>query len=139
MAISLPTWCPWSETWVWLGWRWCRCVLMYWSLFRNFTFCFYRFLFYFGLSCIYLCCCCFPLGVYFNVCLFVYLFRLYSLLVFIYCFYDQRWLEKRLFSAWNQCNQMAISLPTWCPWSETLRNMTVGTAYREDGSEHNRF
>jgi hypothetical protein len=39
----------------------------------------------------------------------------------------------------NQCNQMAISLPTRCPWSEALRNMTVGTAYREDGSEHNRF
>jgi hypothetical protein len=39
----------------------------------------------------------------------------------------------------NQCNQMAIALPTWCPWSETLRNMTVGTVYREDGSEHNRF
>jgi hypothetical protein len=36
--------------WAWLGWRWCRCVLMYCSLFRNFTFCFYRFLFYFGLS-----------------------------------------------------------------------------------------
>jgi hypothetical protein len=27
---------------------------------------------------------------------------------------------------------MEISLPTWCPSSETLRNMTVGTAYRED-------
>ena len=71
--------------WVWLGWRWCGCVLMYCSLFRNFTFCFYWFLLYFGLSCIYLCCWCFPLGVYFNVCLFAYLFRLYSLLVFIYC------------------------------------------------------
>jgi hypothetical protein len=34
---------------------------------------------------------------------------------------------------------MAISLPTRCPWSEVLRNMTVGTAYREDGSEHNKF
>jgi hypothetical protein len=71
--------------WVWLGWRWCRCVLMYCSLFRNFTFCFYRFLFYFGLSCIYLCCWCFPLGVYFNVCLFADLFRLFSLSLFIYC------------------------------------------------------
>ena len=39
----------------------------------------------FWLACIYLCCWGFPLGVYFNVCLFAYLFRLYSLLVFIYC------------------------------------------------------
>jgi len=39
----------------------------------------------FWLACIYLCCWCFPLGVYFNVCLFAYLFRLYSLFVFIYC------------------------------------------------------
>ena len=39
----------------------------------------------FWLACIYLCCWCFPLGVYFNVCLFAYLFRLHSLLVFIYC------------------------------------------------------
>jgi hypothetical protein len=71
--------------WVWLGWRWCRCVLMYCSLFRNFTFCFYRFLFYFGLSCIYLCCWCFIVCVNFIVCLFAYLFRLYSLFVLIYC------------------------------------------------------
>ena len=28
----------------------------------------------FWLACIYLCCCCFPLGVYFNVCLFAYFF-----------------------------------------------------------------
>jgi hypothetical protein len=71
--------------WVWLGWRWCGCVLMYCSLFRNFTFCFYWFLFYFGLL-VYICVVgCFPLGVYFNVCLFAYLFRLYSLFVFIYC------------------------------------------------------
>jgi hypothetical protein len=40
--------------WVWLGWRWCGCVLMYFSLFRNFTFCFYWFLFYFGLL-VYIC------------------------------------------------------------------------------------
>ena len=39
----------------------------------------------FWLACIYLCCWCFPLCVYFNVCLFAYLFRLYSLLIFIYC------------------------------------------------------
>jgi hypothetical protein len=39
----------------------------------------------FWLACIYLCCWCFPLGVYFNVCLFAYLFPLYSLFVFIYC------------------------------------------------------
>jgi hypothetical protein len=39
----------------------------------------------FWLTCIYLCCWCFHLGVYFNVCLFAYLFRLYSLFVFIYC------------------------------------------------------
>ena len=39
----------------------------------------------FWLACIYVCCWCFPLGVYFNVCLFAYLFRLYSLFVFIYC------------------------------------------------------
>jgi hypothetical protein len=32
----------------------------------------------FWLACIYVCCWCFPLGVYFNVCLFAYLFRLYS-------------------------------------------------------------
>jgi hypothetical protein len=32
---------------------------------------------------------------------------------------------------------MAIALATWCPCSETLHNMTVGTVYREDGSEHN--
>jgi hypothetical protein len=75
--------------WVWLGWRWCRCVLMYCSLFRNFTFCFYRFLFYFGSSCIYLCCWCFPLGVYFNVCLlfisFVFPFSIYILFVLYDC------------------------------------------------------
>ena len=35
--------------WVWLRWRWFGCVLMYCSLFQNFTFCFYCFLFYFGL------------------------------------------------------------------------------------------
>ena len=40
--------------WVWLGWRWCGCVLMYCSIFRNFTFCFYWFLFYFGLL-VYIC------------------------------------------------------------------------------------
>jgi hypothetical protein len=40
----------------------------------------------FWLACIYLCCWCFHLGVYFNVCLFAYLFRLYSLFVFIYFF-----------------------------------------------------
>ena len=39
----------------------------------------------FWLACIYLCCWCFPLGVYFNVCFFAYLFRLHSLFVFIYC------------------------------------------------------
>ena len=39
----------------------------------------------FWLACIYVCCWCFPLGVYFNVCLIAYLFRLYSLFVFIYC------------------------------------------------------
>ena len=39
----------------------------------------------FWLACIYLCCWCFPLGVDFNVCLFAYLFRLYSLFIFIYC------------------------------------------------------
>ena len=39
----------------------------------------------FWFACIYLCCWCFPLGVYFNVCFFAYLFRLYSLFVFIYC------------------------------------------------------
>ena len=39
----------------------------------------------FWLACIYLCCWCFPLGVYFNVCLCAYLFRLYSFFVFIYC------------------------------------------------------
>jgi hypothetical protein len=41
----------------------------------------------FWLACKYLCCWCFPLGVYFNVCLFAYLFRLYSLFVFIYCLF----------------------------------------------------
>ena len=41
----------------------------------------------FWLACIYLCCWCFPLSVYFNICLFAYLFRLYSLFVFIYCLY----------------------------------------------------
>jgi hypothetical protein len=40
--------------WVWLGWRWCGCVLMYCSLCWNFTFCFYWFLFYFGLL-VYIC------------------------------------------------------------------------------------
>ena len=40
--------------WVWLGWRWCGCVLMYCSLFRNFTFWFYWFWFYFGLL-VYIC------------------------------------------------------------------------------------
>ena len=39
----------------------------------------------FWLACIYLCCCCFPLGVYFNVCLFAYLFRLQF--VFPFCIY----------------------------------------------------
>ena len=38
----------------------------------------------FWLAGIYLCCWCFPLGVYFNIWLFAYLFRLYSLFVFIY-------------------------------------------------------
>jgi hypothetical protein len=38
----------------------------------------------FWFACIYLCCWCFPLCVYFNVCLFAYLFRMYSLFVFIY-------------------------------------------------------
>jgi hypothetical protein len=65
---------------------------------------------------------------------------------------DNKWSKKKLvcnftsldtkcfpINACNQCNQIAISLPTWCPWSETLRNMTVGTTYREDGSEHDRF
>ena len=32
---------------------------------------------------------------------------------------------------------MAITLPTWCPWSETLRNMTVGTAYTIERTEVN--
>jgi hypothetical protein len=42
--------------------------------------------------CIYLCCWCFPLGVYFNVCLFSYLYRLYSFFVFIYCLVYVMWL-----------------------------------------------
>ena len=40
--------------WVWLGWRWCGCVLVYFSLFRK-----YHFLvfidFYFILACLYIC------------------------------------------------------------------------------------
>ena len=61
-------------TWVWLGWRWGGCVLMYCSSFRNFTFCFYWFLFYFRLL-VYICVVgVFLYGVCFNVCLFAYLF-----------------------------------------------------------------
>jgi hypothetical protein len=61
-------------TWVWLGWRWGECVVMYCSSFRNFTFCFYWFLFYFRLV-VYICVDgVFLYGVCFNVCLFAYLF-----------------------------------------------------------------
>jgi hypothetical protein len=89
--------------WVWLGWRWwgvfylclhtvglvrmevvwvCFGVLFYIS---EFHFLFLLIFILFWLACIYLCCWCFPLGVYFNVCLLAHLFRLYSLLIFIYC------------------------------------------------------
>jgi hypothetical protein len=37
-------------TWVWFGWRWGGCALMYCSSLRNFTFCFY--LFYFIFACL---------------------------------------------------------------------------------------
>jgi len=40
-------------TWVWLGWRWGGCVLMYCSSFRIFPFCFYWFLFIFVCLSIY--------------------------------------------------------------------------------------
>ena len=60
----------------------CFDVLFYISEF-HFLFLLIFILFWF--ACIYLCCWCSPLGVYLNVCLFAYLFRLYSLLVFIYC------------------------------------------------------
>jgi hypothetical protein len=75
---------------IWLGWRWGGCVLMYCSSFRNFTFCFYWFLFYFHLL-VYICvvkCFSFTVFVSMFVCLlicFVVLFRFYSLFVFIYC------------------------------------------------------
>ena len=76
-------------TWACLGWRRCGCVLMYYFSFRNFTFCFYWFLFYFRLL-VYIC----VVGVFLYVfvsmfvCLlicFVVLFRFYSLFVSIYC------------------------------------------------------
>jgi hypothetical protein len=54
--------------WVWLGWRWCGGVLMYCSLFRNFTFVFIDF--YFILACLYS----FVLLVFFFRCLFQCLF-----------------------------------------------------------------
>ena len=64
-----------------VGWV-CFGVLFFMS---EFHFLFLLIFILFWLACIYLCCWCFPLGVYFNVCLFAYLFRLYSLFVFIYC------------------------------------------------------
>jgi hypothetical protein len=69
--------------WVWLGWRWCEYVLMHCSSFRNFTFCFYRFLFYFRLLVyIYVLLSVFPLRCLLQ-CLFVCLFVLLFYFVFI--------------------------------------------------------
>jgi hypothetical protein len=65
-------------TWVWLGWGWD--VLMYCSSFRNFTFCFYWFLFYIRLL-VYIHCMCvvgvFLYGVCFNVCYVTVLYQFY--------------------------------------------------------------
>jgi hypothetical protein len=74
-------------TWVWLGWRWGGRVLMYCSSFRNFTFCFYWFLFYFRLL-VYICVVgVFLYGVCFNVCLFAYLFCCFISFLFPFCIY----------------------------------------------------
>ena len=69
---------------VWLGWRWCGCVLMYYcSLFQNFPFSFYWFLFYFGLL-VYI----FVLLVFSFSCLFQCLFVcLFISFVFPFCIY----------------------------------------------------
>jgi hypothetical protein len=71
---------------IWLGWRWGGCVLMYCSSFRNFTFCFYWFLF--SRACLYMCNWCFPLRCLFQcllVCLFVLLFY-FVFIPFLYLF-----------------------------------------------------
>jgi hypothetical protein len=74
-------------TWVWLGWRWGGCVLIYCSSFRNFTFCFYWFLFHFRLL-VYICVVVvFLYGVCFNVCLFAYLFCCFISFLFPFCIY----------------------------------------------------
>jgi hypothetical protein len=59
-------------------------------------------------NCIYLCCWCFPLSVYFNVCLFTYLFRLYSLFVFIYCLYYVTVLDHFFFESIS-CSKTRLS------------------------------
>jgi hypothetical protein len=68
---------------IWLGWRWGGCVLMYCSSFRNFTFCFYWFLFYFRVL-VYICVIgvflygvCFNVRIYFVFIPFLYLFIVY--------------------------------------------------------------
>jgi hypothetical protein len=65
---------------IWLGWRLGGCVLMYCSSFRNFTFCFYWFLF--SRACLYMCNWCLPLRCLFQ-CLLVSLFVLLFYFVFI--------------------------------------------------------
>ena len=73
--------------WVWLGWRCGGCALMYCSSFRNFTFCFYWFLFYFRVL-VYICVIgVFLYGVCFNVCLFAYLFCCFISFLFPFCMY----------------------------------------------------
>jgi len=98
-------------TWVWLGWRWGGCVLMYCSSFRNFSFCFYWFLFYFRLL-VYICVVgVFLYGVCFNVCLlicFVVLFRFYSLFIFIYCLCNVTVLYQFFFES-ICCSKMRLS------------------------------
>ena len=75
--------------WVWLGWRWCGCVLMYCSSFRNFTFCFYWFLFYFRLV-VYICvvkCFSFTVFVSMFVCLLICFVVLFRFFYSIFCIY----------------------------------------------------
>ena len=108
--------------WVWLGWRWCGCVLMYCSLFRNFTFLFLLIFILFWLAW---CCWCFSIGVYFNVCLFAYLFRLYSLLVFIDCLCYMTTLS---FFLWKYicCNTwLSYSVCLFIDWLYTLYSWKV--------------
>ena len=74
----------------------------------EFNFLFLLIFILFWLACIYVCCWCFPLGVYFNVFLFAYLFRLYSLFVFIYCLCYVTVLYQFFFESIS-CSKMRLS------------------------------